>query len=87
MQLGIEYANASGKSSQQDDKKERKERLKKLIGELEEQEQLTKNGQILADIIYPVTEVSFQGLSKTIEMEENAVRLYRDSEGVKTGAK
>lgn len=87
MQLGIEYANASGGDSQHSEKKDRKERLKKLIGELEEQEKLTRNGQILADIIYPVTEVSFQGLSKIIEMEENAVRLYRDSEGVKTGVK
>ncbi len=89
MQLGIEYANASSSADEQQDekKKNRLERLKRMIEELEEQENLTKNGQIIADIIYPVTEVSFQELSRTIETEESSVRLFRDSEGIKTGMK
>lgn len=86
MQLGIEYANISS-STQREEEKQRKETLKKLIEEMEEREKLVKNGQIIADIIYPVAEVSFQGLSRTIEREENSVRLFRDSEGVKVGVK
>ena len=86
MQLGIEYANAGRESEAQDTKKkERAEKLKKLIEELDERENMTKNGQIIAGIIYPVTEVSFQGFSRTIESEENAIRLFRDSDGIKTG--
>ncbi len=86
MQLGIEYANISGSAKKEENNK-RKETLKKLIEEMEEREELIKNGQIIADIIYPVTEVSFQGLSKMIDREENSVRLFRDSEGIKTGMK
>ena len=86
MQLGIEYANISS-STQREEEEQRKETLKKLIEEMEEREKLVKNGQIIADIIYPVAEVSFQGLSRTIEREENSVRLFRDSEGVKVGVK
>ena len=89
MQLGIEYANLGGSDNEQPEgeKKARKEQLEKMIEELEEQENITKNGQIVADIIYPVTEVSFQGFSRTIENEESSVRLFRDSDGVKTGVK
>lgn len=83
MQLGIEYAKASKSGGGQQG--EKKERLKKLIEELEEQEKLTKSGQIIAGVIYPVTEVSFQGFSKTIEIQENSVRLFWDSDGIKTG--
>ena len=86
MQLGIEYANISANPEREGEKK-RKDTLKKLIEEMEEREKLVKNGQIIADVIYPVAEVSFQGFSKTIEREENSVRLFRDSEGIKTGMK
>lgn len=85
MQLGIEYANVSSGVDKHIGEENRKETLKKLIEELEERESLTKKGQIIAGIIYPVTDVSFQGLSKTIEIEENSVRLFRDSDGIKTG--
>ena len=86
MQLGIEYANISANPEREEEKK-RKDTLKKLIEEMEEREKLVKNGQIIADVIYPVAEVSFQEFSKTIEREENSVRLFRDSEGIKTGMK
>ena len=89
MQLGIEYANVSSLQGEEldENKKNRKEHLKKMIEELDTQEKLTQNGQIVAETIYPVTEVSFQGLSKTIEIEENSIRLFRNSEGIRTGMK
>lgn len=86
MQLGIEYADISG-SAEREDRKQRKETLKKMIEEMEEREKMTKNGQIIADIIYPVAEVSFEGMSRIIEREENSVRLFRDSDGIKVGMK
>lgn len=86
MQLGIEYANISS-SIRNEEEKERKETLKNLLDEMEEREKLLKNGQIIADIIYPVAEVSFQGLSRIIEREENSVRLFRDAEGIQIGMK
>ena len=58
-----------------------------MIEEMEEREKMTKNGQIIADIIYPVAEVSFEGMSRIIEREENSVRLFRDSDGIKVGMK
>lgn len=89
MQLGIEYAGVNNSDGEQPEgeNRDRKEKLEKMIEELDEQENLTKNGQIVADIIYPVTEVSFQGFSRTIETVENSVRLFRDSDGIKTGMK